>query len=90
MKISKLTAGLALSVVTTLLMGLLMGTSGEIVVFLLMLALILLVGARFAISAHDDNERQSHTSLSHIVLENPKTESPDPNPEDMSDSRSFS
>ena len=48
--------------------------------FLLMLALILVVGARFAISVHDDTERQSHTSLSHIVLENSKTPSPAPNP----------
>ena len=56
MKISKLTAGFALSVVTTLLMGLLMGTGGGIFFFLLMLALILVVGARFAISVHDDRE----------------------------------
>ena len=80
MKISKLTAGFALSVVTTLLMGLLMGTGGGIFFFLLVLALILVVGARFAISVHDDTERQSHTSLSHIVLENSKTPSPAPNP----------
>jgi hypothetical protein len=44
-------------------MALLMGTSGWIVWFLLMVALILVVGARFALAVQDDNERDSHTSL---------------------------
>src|SRR5262245_11732986 len=78
MKISKLTAAFGLSVVTALVMGLLSAVGGGIAVFLLMLALILMTGARVALSVHDDSTRESHTSLTHIVLDTPKTQTPAP------------
>jgi len=78
MKISKRTAVLALSLLTTLLMGLSMGSGGAFVWFILLPALMLVVGVRFAFLAHEDNKHQSHTSLTHIVLEKPTTEIPTP------------